>query len=795
MRFEPKKYLNELVAGRGSGLVKIIMGVRRCGKSFLLLGLISIGGILCSCQVKTDWREKPLASDLQFTQLAKSWDEGIPLGNATVGALLWQRDSALRFSLDRTDLWDLRPMDSISGSNNRFSWVYSQVQKGDYLPVQKKYDWPYDQLPAPSKIPGAALEFPLEKLGEPNDIRLYLNNALCEARWDNGATLKTFVHATEPVGWFVFENLLDTICPSLIAPKYNKPVAASDNDPVTGLDLRRLGYEQGTLRTEKQQITYHQPGWGGFYYDVNVRWKQKGKKLYGVWSVSSSLSSDKASEATLQALERGVDSDYSAHMDYWNNYWQASSISIPDTVLQKQYNNEMYKFGSASRENSSPISLQAVWTADNGKLPPWKGDYHHDLNTQLSYWPSYMGNHLQEEMGYLNTLWNQREVYRKYTKQYFECEGINVPGVCTLTGEPMGGWIQYAMSPTVSAWLSQHFYLHWKYSADNVFLKERAYPFTKDVATFLEQISSVDNQGFRRLPMSSSPEIFDNSIQAWFKDMTNYDLSLMKFAFKAASEMATALNLNGEAVHWEKVGKQLPAFDLDEAGSLTFAKGFPYNESHRHFSHAMAIHPLGLLDYSQGEESQQIINATLKRMQEVGPDWWCGYSYSWFGNMKARAFDGEGAAQALKTFAECFCLPNTFHANGDQTNSGKSKFTYRPFTLEGNFAFASGIQEMLMQSHTGIIRIFPAVPASWQDISFQDLRAMGAFLVSAEQKDGKVQQISIYPEQGGTCRIALPASMQNGEPTVTGNKGDVTREGEVLVIPTQKGERVIISWP
>lgn len=164
MRFEPKKYLNELVAGRESGLVKIIMGVRRCGKSFLLLGLISIGGIMSSCQVETDWREKPLASDLQFTQLARSWDEGIPLGNATVGALLWQRGSALRFSLDRTDLWDLRPMDSISGANNRFSWVYSQVQKGDYLPVQKKYDWPYDQLPAPSKIQELPLSF-LWKIG------------------------------------------------------------------------------------------------------------------------------------------------------------------------------------------------------------------------------------------------------------------------------------------------------------------------------------------------------------------------------------------------------------------------------------------------------------------------------------------------------------------------------------------------------------------------------------------------------------------------------------------------------
>lgn len=159
-----------------------------------LLAILIVSQSFNSCDncENNNWTLSPSPSDLQFGQLAKSWDEGIPLGNATVGALVWQRDSALRFSLDRTDLWDLRPMDSISGPNNRFSWVYNQVQKGDYLPVQKKYDWPYDQLPAPSKIPGAALEFPLGKLGEPCDVHLYLNNALCEARWDNGITLKTF---------------------------------------------------------------------------------------------------------------------------------------------------------------------------------------------------------------------------------------------------------------------------------------------------------------------------------------------------------------------------------------------------------------------------------------------------------------------------------------------------------------------------------------------------------------------------------------------------------------------------
>lgn len=747
---------------------------------------------LTACNGDSNLPVTPSGSDLQFTELAATWDEGMPLGNATVGALVWQRDSALRLSLDRTDLWDLRPMDSISGPNNRFAWVCEQVKKNNYLPVQQKYDHPYEQQPAPSKIPGAALEFSLTELGTPSDVHLYLSNALCQATWDNGATLQTFVHATEPVGWFVFNNLPASVTPALIAPKYNNPgEAPADHNSVDGQDLRRLGYKQGTIQEEADQISYHQEGKDGFSYDVHVRWEQKGKTLRGVWSVTSSLTKDQAADETLQAMSRGIGKDYQAHMDFWKSFHAQSSVTLPDSILQKQYDNEMYKFGSATREDSYPISLQAVWTADNGKLPPWKGDYHHDLNTQLSYWPAYTGNHLTEGLGYLNTLWNQQDVYKKYTRQYFETDGMNIPGVCTLLGEPMGGWIQYSMSQTVGAWLAQHFYLHWKYSADRTFLADKAYPFLRETATFLEQVSVVNDKGVRTLVMSSSPEIFDNSINAWFKDITNYDLSLMRFAFGAASELATELNLPDEAAHWKALNDQLPPFDLDQEGALTFAKGFPYEQSHRHFSHAMAIHPLGLVDWSQGEASQRIIRATLKKLEDYTPDYWTGYSYSWFANMKARAFDGEGAAQALRTFAECFCLRNTFHVNGDQTNSGKSQFTYRPFTLEGNFAFASGIQEMLLQSHTGTVRVFPAIPASWTDVSFENLRAMGAFLVSAEKKDGKVVKIRIYPEQGGALRIAFPAEATNI--AITGNDGSIANENGIYTIPTLKGQWVEIT--
>lgn len=738
-------------------------------------------GLWGSCSSYDYCPVTPSESDLVFTGLARSWDEAMPLGNATVGALVWQRDSSLRLSLDRTDLWDLRPVDSLSGDNFRFSWVKEHIRTKDYLPVQKKLDWPYDMNPAPSKIPGAAIEFPLEKIGAPTQVRLYLNNALCEANWADGTQMQTFVHATEPVGWFVFRNLRTPIEPSILTPVYNKTKPDGSLDPVSGQDLHRLGYQQGETVREGNRITYHQKGYGDFWYDVVVCWKQEGETLYGTWSVTSSLSGEKAAEKAEAALQRGLKQDYQAHLEYWDKYWAQSSVTLPDSILQKQYQNEMYKFASTTREHSYPISLQAVWTADNGKLPPWKGDYHHDLNTQLSYWPAYTGNHLTEGMGYLNTLWNQRDTYKRYTRQYFGTEGMNIPGVCTLTGEPMGGWIQYSMSQTVAAWLAQHFYLHWKYSVDRTFLKERAYPFLKDVAIYLEQVSEVTPEGVRKLEFSSSPEVFDNSLQAWFSDMTNYDLAMMHFLFKAAAELAHELNLTDDSSHWAALEAQLPDYDVDEEGCLTFAKGYPYNESHRHFSHAMAIHPMGLIDWSDGEKSQHIIRATLKRLDEVGPDYWTGYSYSWLANMKARAFDGKGAAQALRTFAECFCLKNTFHANGDQTKSGKSRFTYRPFTLEGNFAFASGIQEMLLQSHTGTIRIFPALPEEWKDVSFEGLRAMGAFLVYAQMEGGEITRVRIYSEKGGMLKIARPGTLKP-------DKNYTLSGPDILNIDTQAGE-------
>ena len=418
--------------------------------------------------------------DLVSESLAKTWDEGIPLGNGIIGALIWQKGDNLRMSLDNVNLWDLRPMESLDTPDYKFSWVYKQWKNDNYKAVQDKFDVPYDNSPAPSKIPGAGMEFNIKDLGEIALSRLSVADAVCEVRWENGIQFNAFVHATDQVGWFRFKGVKKGFKPALIPPAYNSKGKNEVESPVTGQDLRRLEYPQGKVSEENNSITYTQEGWGGFTYEVYVSWIQKGDILEGCWSINSDFpgweKTSMATEIVKEKLGQGYANAFNSHKKWWGDYWAKSSIKIPDPLLEKQWYLEQYKFGSAARDGAPPISLQAVWTADNGKLPPWKGDFHHDLNTQLSYWPAYSGNHLDLENGFLEWLLKYKVTFKKYTKEYFETDGLAVPGVTTLTGDPMGGWIQYSFGPTVSGWLSQHFYLHWRYSMDKSFWKKMPIP-------------------------------------------------------------------------------------------------------------------------------------------------------------------------------------------------------------------------------------------------------------------------------------------------------------------------------
>jgi alpha-L-fucosidase 2 len=206
-------------------------------------------------------------------------------------------------------------------------------------------------------------------------------------------------------------------------------------------------------------------------------------------------------------------------------------------------------------------------------------------------------------------------------------------------------------------------------------------------------------------------------------------------------------------------------------------EGVPLGFSHRHHSHLMGIYPLGVTTLDTGnkaardsdcKENEVLITQSIKKINKVGYWEWRGWSFPWMSAICARAGNPHLAYWFLKEYFK-FIRDNSMHVNGDSYGLSFSNFTYDPMTLEGGFCAIAAILEMLLQSHNGLIRVFPAVPASWEDMRFDNLRAEGAFIVSAMRSKGKLIYIGIFSEKGGVCKVRndfdnlVDLSRKNGE--------------------------------
>jgi alpha-L-fucosidase 2 len=428
---------------------------------------------------------------------------------------------------------------------------------------------------------------------------------------------------------------------------------------------------------------------------------------------------------------------------------------VPDTALQRHYDLVKYLYGAGSRKGAPPSPLQGVWTADGGSLPPWKGDYHNDLNTQMTYLAAHAAGLDDAVLSFIEFNWERLPVYRDFARDFYGVSGAVVPGVMSLDGNPLGGWGQYSLSPTNGAWVAQSFINHWRFTADDDFLRERAYPFCVAIGEALEGLLSVDESGYLVLPLSTSPEIHDNTMNAWLSPNSNYDQALLKYLFRQLEIMANRLDDGANESRWASLQSKLGGFDMDEDGSLTYARDEPVEESHRHFSHLMAIHPLGLIDMGRAEDRASI-NASLDRTLAFGTQAWVGYSFSWMASLLARADRPDEALQYLRDYERAFTSRNGFHLNGDQIDAGLSAFRYRPFTLEGNFLAMDAIHEMLLRGSDEPIEIFPSVPREWNDVEFDRLRAVGGLIVSARRAAGKTVSVAITSTKGGAFTIVDP---------------------------------------
>jgi hypothetical protein len=112
-----------------------------------------------------------------------------------------------------------------------------------------------------------------------------------------------------------------------------------------------------------------------------------------------------------------------------------------------------------------------------------------------------------------------------------------------------------------------------------------------------------------------------------------------------------------------------------------------------------------------------------------------------------------------------------------------------------NAAAFHGITEMLLQSHEDVLRLFPCWPKD-QDARFGGLRTVGAFLVSAELKNGVVPGVKIVSEKGKDCTVVNPwpgskvQLVRNGKSPVSFTGA---MEGDRFTFKTAVNETIVLK--
>ena len=710
------------------------------------------------------------ASNLELAAPVDRWDEAIPLGNGLMGGLLWGSGQDVKLSLDRGDLWDLRTPQTLL----RKDWTYATIRKlvaeKNQAKISELFDKPYNAFTYPTKIPAGRLELTLDQSQSVESFGLDLRTAVGRATLGSHA-LEVFYSAEQPVAMI-----------RITGPRPKWRIVTPDS-------LKRLGYGPPQAGSDNRTAWSVQEAALGLKYAVVVADRRRGDATEIALAITSTDDAPDPLSVGRKRVSAALDAGYSAirkpHVQWWQRFWSQSGVQVPDAAIQQHYDLVQYFYGAASRRGSPPIPLQGVWTADEGNLPPWHGDYHHDLNTQMTYWAYLTAGHFDQGACFLDFMWDFLPMHRKFARDFYDAPGAAVPGVMTLDGKPMGGWSQYCLSPTMGAWVAQAFYLHWRYTMDEEFLAQRAYPYCSAIAECLQALLEPGPDGKLKLPLSTSPEIHDNSLAAWLTPNSNNDLSLLRWLFGALVEMARATGDGPAAANWQGVLDRLDDLSVEgEAGALKLSPDESLTESHRHHAHLMPIHPLGILHVEGPDRDRKIIAASLDQLDRLGTKRWVGFGFSWLACISARCGDAQRAEENLGIFLKAFISRNGFNLNGDYKRLGYAAASYRPFTLETNFAAGQAVHEMLLQSWGGVVRVFPAVPEGWADVSFHNLRAEGAFGVSAQRKDGATTWLRVRAARQGLLRLRDPFPGKQAK----WNRAEVKKSGEDYQCLLRRGE-------
>ena len=420
-----------------------------------------------------------------------------------------------------------------------------------------------------------------------------------------------------------------------------------------------------------------------------------------------------------------------AHRKWWSDFWSRSFIEIPDKEIERRWYAALYTMGSCSRQGEAAPGLWGNWITTD--TPNWQGDYHLNYNFQAPFYLVYGANQPQLSLLFYQAIAEAMEHGRAMSRRH-GWKGVHFP--CGI-----GPWGLFGYSAEMDhgqrsnvAYVALNFIWYWQYTQDREWLRSTGYPYLIEVADFWDDYLKVEDGRY---------VIHNDAVHEGSGDDTNpiLSLGLLRNLYANLVPMSEELGVDtGRRAKWRDILGKLSAFPLQERGGKTVfrysEKGTAWwNDNTLGIQHIFPAGAIGL------DSDPRLLGISRNMIDAMGR--WTDYNgfSSWYTACARVGYDPHVILRRLRAECDQHSLPNLllYYGGGGIENCG------------GFLA----INEMLLQSHEGVLRFFPCWPKDL-DARFGTLRARGAFLVSAEFTGGEVAGVRILSEKGRDCTVQNP---------------------------------------
>jgi alpha-L-fucosidase 2 len=406
-----------------------------------------------------------------------------------------------------------------------------------------------------------------------------------------------------------------------------------------------------------------------------------------------------------------------------------------------------YLLMGSSRPGTMAANLQGIW--NDRMAPPWDSKYTTNINVEMNYWPAEVGNLAETTGPFFDLVKMSLDSGRRTAKEMYGARGFTFHHNIDAWADTAPVDYGYdGVWPMGGAWMALHYWEHYQYDLDRSFLRREAYPVMKDASRFLLDFMVDDGKGHLVTNPSYSPEnsyrMADGTIGRQTVGAT-MDYEIIYTLFHATMQASQVLGVDaGYRAELEKALARIPDLKIGKHGQLQ-EWSQDYDEptpGMSHVSHLFALFPSDEITLRGTPELAKAARISLERREENGggrSEW----PSAWYSNLWARLEDGDRANKHIQSLL----------ANSAESLLNANR---RWFQIDANFGGASGIAEMLLQSHSGVIAILPALPAAWPEGHYRGLRARGDVEVDASWKDGKAVSAALRPAVVGEFKLRPP---------------------------------------